>query len=98
MLVLASLFNCLIRRSASASAFRQLFANRWLWAAMALSAALQVAVVHLGWLNPAFGTVPLTLSQWAMCVAMVSGVLWFSELRKACSRWHAGRAAPAPAA
>ena len=96
VLVLASLFNCLIARSDTASAFRQLFANRWLWAAMALSAALQVAVVHLGWLNLAFGSVPLTLSQWAMCVAMASGVLWFSELRKAFSRWLAGRATPAP--
>ena len=95
VLVLASLFNCLIARSDTASAFRQLFANRWLWAAMALSAALQVAVVHLAWLNLAFGTVPLTLAQWALCVAMASGVLWFSELRKAVSRWHAGRAAAA---
>ena len=97
VLVLASLFNCLIARSATASAFRELFANRWLWAAMGLSLALQVAVVHLGWLNLAFGTVPLTAAQWALCLAMASGVLWFSELRKAWSRWRAGRAAPVPA-
>ena len=43
---------------------------------------LQVAVVHVGWLNVAFGTVPLSLDQWALCVAMGSGVLWASELRK----------------
>jgi P-type Ca2+ transporter type 2C len=86
VLVLASLFNCLCARSDSASAFVHLFANRWLWGAMALSALLQVAVVHVPWLNVAFGTVPLTLEQWAVCVAMASGVLWFSELRKAISR------------
>ena len=49
---------------------------------VALSAALQVAVVHLAFLNQAFGTAPLSLRQWALCVAMASGVLWFSELRK----------------
>jgi P-type Ca2+ transporter type 2C len=86
VLVIASLFNCLSARSDIASAFTQLFANAWLWAAMALSALLQVAVVHLPWLNLAFGTVPLTLEQWAICVAMGSGVLWFSELRKLVSR------------
>jgi P-type Ca2+ transporter type 2C len=63
------------------------FANRWLWGAMALSALLQVAVVHLPWLNVAFGTVPLTLQQWGLCVLMASGVLWFSELRKGITRW-----------
>jgi P-type Ca2+ transporter type 2C len=86
VLVIASLFNCLSARSDTASAFTQLFANAWLWAAIALSALLQVAVVHLPWLNMAFATVPLTLEQWGICVAMGSGVLWFSELRKAMRR------------
>jgi P-type Ca2+ transporter type 2C len=86
VLVMTSLFNCLSARSDTASAFSQLFANRWLWAAIALSALLQVAVVHLPWLNVAFSTSPLTLPQWALCVAMGSGVLWFTELRKAIGR------------
>jgi P-type Ca2+ transporter type 2C len=91
VLVFSSLFNCLAARSDTASAFVQLFANRWLWGAIALSAVLQVAVVHVPWLNLAFGTVPLTLQQWAVCVAMASGVLWFSELRKGLTRWWIGR-------
>ena len=33
-------------------------------------------------LNLAFGTVPLSAPQWAVCVAMASGVLWFGEARK----------------
>ena len=86
VLVLASLFTCLSARSDTASAGVHLFANRWLWAAIALSLLLQVAVVHLAWLNVAFGTVPLTLQQWAICAAMASGVLVFSELRKGVSR------------
>ncbi|WP_418251447.1 hypothetical protein [Granulosicoccus antarcticus] len=41
-------------------------------------------------LNLAFGTVPLSAGQWSVCVAMVSGVLWFSEGRKLLRRhWRA---------
>jgi magnesium-transporting ATPase (P-type) len=86
VLVLAQLFNCFNARSETSSAFIGLFANRWLWGAVALSAALQVAVVHLEFLNHAFGTVPLSLEQWLVCLAMASGVLWFGELRKAIQR------------
>ncbi len=82
VLVFAQLFNCFNARSETTSAFHHLFANPWMWGAITLSAALQVAVVHLDWLNVAFGTVPLSLGQWAVCVAMSSGVLWFGELRK----------------
>jgi P-type Ca2+ transporter type 2C len=82
VLVLAQLFNCFNARSDRTSAFVNPFVNRWLWASIALALLLQVAVVHVGWLNVAFGTVPLSLEQWALCVAMASGVLWASELRK----------------
>ncbi len=70
---------------------------RWLWGAVALSAALQVAVVHLPFLNLAFGTVPLTLGQWGVCLGMASGVLWFGELRKVVGRTWLHRAARAEA-
>ena len=86
VLVLAQLFNCFNARSETASAFRNLFVNRWLWGAIALSALLQVAVVHFAPLNLAFGTAPLSLQQWAVCVAMASSVLWVGELRKAVVR------------
>jgi magnesium-transporting ATPase (P-type) len=82
VLVLAQLFNGFNARSETRSAWHGLFANRWLWSTVLLSAALQVAVVHLEFLNLAFGTAPLSLAQWGVCVAMASGVLWFSELRK----------------
>ncbi|MFO1363378.1 MAG: cation-translocating P-type ATPase [Burkholderiales bacterium] len=86
VLVFAQLFNCFNARSERASAFQHLFTNPWLWGALALSVALQVAVVHLGFLNVAFGTVPLEPGQWLVCVGMASAVLWFSELRKALVR------------
>jgi magnesium-transporting ATPase (P-type) len=81
-LVFAQLFNCFNARSESASALRHLFVNRWLWGAIALSVALQVAVVHVGVMNIAFGTVPLSPDQWLVCGAMASVVLWFEEGRK----------------
>jgi magnesium-transporting ATPase (P-type) len=85
-LVFAQLFNCLNARSETTSAFSHLFANPWLWGAIALSVLLQVAVVNLHFLNIAFDTVPLELDQWLLCAAMASVVLCFSELRKLGSR------------
>ncbi len=81
-LVLAQLFNVLASRSATSSAFRHLFVNPWLWASIVGAAALQVLVVHLPVLQAAFGTAPLSLGQWALCVAMGSVVLWAVELGK----------------
>ena len=81
-LVFAQLFNCFNARSDHLSAFHHAFTNAWLWGAVALSALLQVAVVHVGVLNAAFGTVPLDAGQWLACVALASAVLWHGELRK----------------
>jgi magnesium-transporting ATPase (P-type) len=86
VLVFSQLFNCFNARSENASAFRHLFSNAWLWGAIGLSVLLQIAVVHVAFLNAAFGTVPLELSQWLVCVGLASVVLWFSELRKVVRR------------
>ncbi|WP_340121643.1 cation-translocating P-type ATPase [Methylobacter svalbardensis] len=95
VLVFTSLFTCFNARSDTTSAFTHLFVNPWLWGAVALSVLLQVAVVNLDLLNLAFGTVPLALDQWLLCVGMASVVLWLSELRKLASRaW--GRQVIAP--
>ena len=63
VLVLAQLFNAFNARSETVTAFHRLFANRWLWGAIALSTALQVAVVHTPFLNEAFTTAPLSLER-----------------------------------
>jgi P-type Ca2+ transporter type 2C len=86
VLVLAQLFNCFNSRSDRVSAFRALFTNRWLWAAIALSLALQVLVVHVPILNRAFGTTPLSAGDWALCTALASSVLWADELKKLLGR------------
>ena len=82
VLVMAHLLQCFNARSETTSAFKNLFSNPWIWAAVALSGLLQVAVVNLGFLNVAFGTAPLSIDQWLTCAAMASVVLWYSELRK----------------
>ncbi len=82
VLVLTSLFTCFTARSDTTSAFAYLFTNPWLWSAVALSLLLQVAVVHVPFLNIAFGTAPLALDQWLVCVAMASVVLIYSEGQK----------------
>ncbi len=91
VLVLAQLFNALNARSGTVSAFHRLFANGWLWGAIVLSAALQVAVVHTPFLNQAFSTTPLTPAQWLVCCVAASAVLWVSELQKLVRRAAPGR-------
>ncbi|HEY6067645.1 MAG TPA: cation-translocating P-type ATPase [Gaiellaceae bacterium] len=85
-LVLAQLFNCFNARSDRASAFHRIFTNRLLWAAIALSALLQVAVVQLGFLNHAFDTASLGLDEWLICVGLASVVLWADEAKKLVER------------
>lgn len=82
VLVFTSLFTCFTARSDTTSAFADLFANPWLWSAVALSLSLQLAVVHVPVLNIAFGTAPLAFDQWLVCAAMASVVLIYSELQK----------------
>ena len=58
-LMMFQLFNVFNARSDDRSAFAGLFANRWLWAALALSLGLQIAVVYIPVLQAAFSTVSL---------------------------------------
>jgi magnesium-transporting ATPase (P-type) len=64
-----------------------MFTNRWLWGAIALSAALQVAVVQLPFLNDPFSTTPLGAGDWALAIGLASLVLWADEAKKLTQRW-----------
>ena len=64
------------------AAWRRLFARRWLLGAVGIAVLLQVAVVHIGFLNIAFGTVPLAPLQWLVCAVMASVVLWPGGARR----------------
>jgi Ca2+-transporting ATPase len=81
-LVLTQLFNVFNSRSDERSAFSHLFANRWLWASIALSLALQFLVLYLPPLQRAFQTEPLSVADWIRCAVAASVVLWMSEIAK----------------
>jgi Ca2+-transporting ATPase len=90
-LVLAQIGNAFNARSSRSSAFVRPFENRLMWAAIAITVALQVAVVHVEILQEAFDTAPLGAAQWLTVVALASTVLWADEVWK----WHL-RTRPSP--
>jgi Ca2+-transporting ATPase len=89
-LILFQLFNVFNARSDEQSAFHRLFRNHWLWAAIGFSLALQFAVIYVPFLQKAFSTVSLSLSDWLGCTAVASSVLWLRELSKLVTRATAG--------
>jgi Ca2+-transporting ATPase len=89
-LMMFQLFNVFNARSDERSAFDGLFHNQWLWGALGLSLALHVAVIYVPFLQNAFTTVSLSLSDWLRCAAVASSVLWLRELNKIVTRATAG--------
>jgi Ca2+-transporting ATPase len=81
-IVFFSLFTVFNARSEEGSAFVGLFANSWLWGAVLLSVLLQIAVVHLPFLQEAFSTIALSMRDWLTCAAVGSSVLWLVEVKK----------------
>jgi Ca2+-transporting ATPase len=96
-LVFFSLFTVFCSRSDERSTFADLFTNGWLWGAVLLSVLLQIAVVHVPFLQQAFSTVDLTLADWLHCVLVGSSVLWVRELAKLVVRVRTRQALPHPA-
>ncbi|MEH2530839.1 Ca2+-transporting ATPase [Bradyrhizobium sp. AZCC 1588] len=90
-LVLFQLFNVFNARSDERSAFEGLFENGWLWAAVALSLVLHAAAIYVPFLQEAFSTVGLNLSDWLYCMAIASSVLSLRELSKVAVRATSGR-------
>jgi P-type Ca2+ transporter type 2C len=95
-LMLFQLFNVFNARSDEQSAFQGLFRNPWLWGAIALSLALQAAVIYLPFLQNSFSTVDLTGNDWLRCTAVASSVLWLRELDKLITRAAARNARKSP--
>jgi Ca2+-transporting ATPase len=85
-LVLFQMFNVVNARSDVQSAFTRLFTNKWLWSAIAGSVALQILVVHAPFLQRAFGTVDLSITDWLFSVSVASSVLWLREISKLLAR------------
>jgi len=76
------LFNVFNARSDRNSALHGLFENGWLWIAVIVSLALQVVVLYTPFLQQAFSTVPLSGSDWLLCTAVASSVVWLREVEK----------------
>jgi Ca2+-transporting ATPase len=85
-LMLFQLFNTLNARSDERSALVGLFTNRWLWAAIGLSVALQFLVLYVPALQQAFGTVGLSAQDWLRCLVVASSVVWLREATKLIAR------------
>jgi Ca2+-transporting ATPase len=81
--VVAQFFNILNSRHDRHSVFdRSTFKNRFLWISLVAVLALQVAVTHVGPMQSLFDTTSISGSQWLICIAVASTVLWFEEIRK----------------
>ena len=85
-LVLFQLINVFNARSDERSAFEDLFVNVWLWVAVGLSLLLHAAVLYIPVLQEAFSTTRLSATDWLICAAMASSVLWVRELSKMITR------------
>lgn len=85
-LMLFQLFNAFNARSDERSAFDGMFKNAWLWGAILMSLALQLAVVNVPFLQDGFSTVGLSASDWLRCFGVASSVLWLRELGKLVER------------
>jgi P-type Ca2+ transporter type 2C len=81
-LVLFQLFNALNAHAGSQSFFRSFFSNHWLVASLLVSAMLQIAVVHVPWMQRAFSTQSLGIGEWLLCAAVASSVVVAMELYK----------------
>jgi Ca2+-transporting ATPase len=60
-----------------------IFRNRALVFSIGIAVLLQIAVVYVPFLQIAFGTFPLTLSDWGIVVLAAGGLFAFEEIRKA---------------
>lgn len=85
--VLFQFFNILNVRSENGSVFsRLLFSNKSLWISLVSVLLLQVAVTHVGFMQSLFDTTSLSMSEWGVCIAVASSILWVEEIRKLISR------------
>jgi Ca2+-transporting ATPase len=80
-------FNLMNCRAEHGTVFRRdMLTNVKLWAIIGVVALLQVAAVHVGFLQSLFDTTSLTAAQWAVSLAVASSIVWLEELRKLVAR------------
>ena len=82
-LVMFSLVGVFAARSDTAPVTRNLFANGWLWGAVALALALQSLALYVPALQRAFGTVPLSAGDWLVGAVVATTGVAAREIQKA---------------
>jgi Ca2+-transporting ATPase len=86
-MVMYQWFNALNCRSATRSIFQiGLFTNKWLVVAMTIVLILQMAILYIPALQYIFKTVPLSLHDWLIIVAISSPIILLEEIRKLITR------------
>lgn len=81
-------FNAWNCRSATKSVFQLgLLTNRWLVVTTVFVFSLQIAVLHVPFLQRIFKTVPISLTQWLLIIALSSLLFVVEEIRKWFVRW-----------
>ncbi len=97
-LALTQVFHAFNTRSTRESVFtRRIFDNRWLWGAVLLCIALQLAAVYLPPLQRVLQTVPLGARDWALVLGFALAPVAVVEIVKAVERRRTRRGAPARA-
>ncbi len=90
-LALTQVFHAFNARSTSESVFsRRIFENRWLWGAVLLCLALQVAAVYVPPLQRVLETVPLAARDWALVLGFALAPVAVVEVVKAVQRGRTG--------
>jgi Ca2+-transporting ATPase len=68
-----------------------LFGNKWMQYAVGSSFVLLLAVIYVPFLQPFFGTIPLTLQDWIVMTPLFTVSSVAAEITKAVLRWRAAR-------
>jgi Ca2+-transporting ATPase len=79
MFQLFDVYNCRSRRRSAFSGFLE---NKWLLIAVAFSLGTHVLVIYVPFLQTAFKTVPLSLTDWLVVTGISSSLLIAMELAK----------------
>jgi Ca2+-transporting ATPase len=92
-LMLYQLFHAYNCRSRSRSALPGLLENKWLLVAIAFSLGAHMLVVYVPFLQVAFHTVALSLSDWLLATGVSASLLVAMEVAKLFLRRHERRRA-----
>jgi len=88
-MVIFQFFHVINCRSLDRSIFKiNFFSNKFLFVSMTAALLAHLAVLHIGFLQNVFKTVPLDLEQWIVIIVIGSLVIIGGEIDKVVNRWR----------